>query len=305
MKKTNKKTTKKATVGQQYEDYVQMKQMEQQKMQQEVSMMEAMMDQESPHYHYGSTFPAEVPVPPPAFQNASLAEESPPLGNVKALKAKKAPAKARPTAVAREGEYTTGRIVGDYNPPSSIRHTGMGIGGNYRSNYSNKFSAPPNYMEPAVRTEMEDCDVLPELESSEAKLPSDIEQFDDVRTGLRIIRQAERTLVYCIVVDKQNEKNVIAGLRCYGGVAFGGYARDVSGDAYLVECVQSVHLGTVPFSFRLEMPKAGNWNVDIPIPEKVLEAAFAPAQRKTLSDLRDRFPEDRYEFQYLQMLMAN
>jgi hypothetical protein len=53
------------------------------------------------------------------------------------------------------------------------------------------------------------------------------------------------------------------------------------------------------------MPKAGNWNVNIPIPEKVLGTAFAPAQRKTLADFRERFPGDRYEFQYLQMLLAN
>jgi len=232
------------------------------------------------------TAPNEMP-----NESYGLSEEAPPSGNVKAFRGQRLPAKNTLSKIRNAfGDETI----------EEVRMSGNSIGG-----YTRKSAYTPSYMEPSVRTEMEDAAILPELADSDAKLPSDIEQFDEVRNSIRIARTPDRTLIYCIVVDKKGEQNIVAGLRCYGGVSFGGYARDVSGDAYLVECVQAVHLGNIPFSFRLEMPKVGNWSVDIPIPEKVLEAAFAPAQRKTLSDLRDRFPDDRYEFQYLQMLLAN
>lgn len=163
----------------------------------------------------------------------------------------------------------------------------------------------PNYMEPTVRTDMERVEVLPPLEASEAKLPADVEMFENVRSALKIYRVPESTLIYAIVVDKSGADNQPVGIRCFGGVAFGGYARDVSGDAYLVECCQSVHLGTIPFSLRLGVPGVGNWSTEVPIPETILDEVFAPPQRKTLSDLRERFPVGRYDIHYLQMLWAN
>lgn len=160
------------------------------------------------------------------------------------------------------------------------------------------------YMEPILK-DYEDADLLPALEESQANLPIDIEQFEEVHNGLNIIRVSERTLIYCIVVDKKNEENVVANLRCYGGIAFGGYARDVSGDAYMVECVQAIKLGSIPFSYKLKMEKVGNWSTKIPIPEKVLDMVFSPSQKKTLMELRERFPSERYDIHYLQMSQIN
>lgn len=165
---------------------------------------------------------------------------------------------------------------------------------------------PAPYMEPSAKIEVEyDGEMLPDLESADAKLPSEIEMFGQVREDIRIFRTGDRTMICAIIVDKQEGNNRAVAIRCYGGVAFGGYVRDCSGDAYLIEGIDYVHLGTIPFSLRVEIPKAGNWSVHIPIPEKVLMSSFAPSQLKAISDLKDKYPEDKFDINYLQMLLAN
>ncbi len=170
--------------------------------------------------------------------------------------------------------------------------------------YQEQPSAP--YLEPSAKIEVEyDGEILPDLESVDAKLPSEIEMFSQVREDIRIFRTSESTMISAIIVDKQEGNNKAVAIRCYGGVAFGGYVRDCSGDAYLIEGIDYVNLGTIPFSLRVEIPKAGNWGVHIPIPEKVLMSSFAPSQLKAISDLKERYPEDKFDINYLQMLLAN
>jgi hypothetical protein len=183
-----------------------------------------------------------------------------------------------------------------------------------KKNYSNRVkpgqyylepSSVP-YLEPSAKIEVDyDREILPDLESVDAKLPSEIEMFSQVREDIRIFRTGDRTMISAVIVDKQEDNNRAVSIRCYGGIAFGGYVRDCSGDAYLIECIDYVHLGAIPFSLRIEIPKAGNWGVNIPIPEKVLMSSFAPSQLKAISDLKEKYPEDKFDINYLQMLLAN
>lgn len=193
--------------------------------------------------------------------------------------------------------------------PSSLCY-GDSIGG-YASPRAKGYSQPKYrgtapVVEPSEKVIMEgNADSLPELADKEAKLPQDVEMFDNVRGGLRIIRTSDTTNIYAYVVDKKGEDNKFGGVPCRGGVAYGGYAYDRSQDACLVECVQAVDLGSLPFAFKLQMPKCGTWCVECPIPEKVLEKSFTPPQRKKLAELRDRFPAERYDIHYIQMLNSN
>jgi hypothetical protein len=172
--------------------------------------------------------------------------------------------------------------------------------------YGDQAPAQAQYIDPSAKVEVEDDgSILPEIESADAKLPSDVEVFSQIREDLRIYRTSDRTIVSAVVVDKDETKNKTVAIRCFGGSAFGGYVRDCSGDAYLIEGIDYVGLGTIPFSFRLEVPNAGNWSVNIPISEKVLMSSFAPSQLKAISDLRERYPEDKYNINFLQMLLAN
>lgn len=210
--------------------------------------------------------------------------------------------------------YSEGFHAGNPSPPEGVKALKGILPKAKKKNY-NTTSAKPQYyledriapyLEPSEKIEVEhDGEILPDLESVDAKLPSEIEMFSQVREDIRIFRTSDRTIISAVIIDKQEGNNRAVAIRCYGGVAFGGYVRDCSGDAYLIEGIDYIHLGTIPFSLRVEIPKAGNWGVHIPIPEKVLMSSFAPTQLKAISNLRERYPEDKFNINYLQMLLAN
>lgn len=136
--------------------------------------------------------------------------------------------------------------------------------------------------------------------------PSDNEDFDLVRESIKVIRCAPRTVVFVIVLDKnKDENNVLSAIRCHGGVAFGGYARDASADAYIVKCCNFVQIGQVPFSLAITMPNIGGWKMEVPIPEKVLEKHLTPQEKHSLEELRKTYPVPEYEIHLIQMLGCN
>lgn len=291
-----------------------------------IAAMEAMLDQEEqpfPEYKKKMTFSTDgnrlysqefvggtgLAKPKPAVQ--VVGSGLPPMGGPPGVKAV-----FQETSGTQSGIKKV--ISQDYDPTIKKAVDGSSLSGGYYGGNTytsarplkstSKYKSGSRYMtmEPVASYPDEDpTELMPELEESKAKLPADMEMFDTVRNSLKIYRTSERTLVNAIVVDKKKEDNIIATIKCYGGVAFGGYARDCSSDSYLVECVQAVKLGSIPFGLRLSLPKSDSWTVDIPIPEKVMLKAFSPAQRKMLDDLKEKFPKDRYEIHYLQMVFAN
>jgi hypothetical protein len=149
------------------------------------------------------------------------------------------------------------------------------------------YSSPKKKKKVIVRNAWSDIPVektyepsrMEEVELMGALTPSDNEEFDDVKDAMQILRSTERTIVFAIAVDKKNEdNNVMSSIRCNGGTAFGGYARDAARDSYIVQCVEFLQLGSVAFSYVVTMPSAGNWQVKVPIPETVLEKYFNPQQ---------------------------
>lgn len=161
------------------------------------------------------------------------------------------------------------------------------------------------FLNPSKKVIEEYSEIMPEVDSDATKNPTDIEMFSWVRDGFKIIRTAERTLIYAVVKSNDLTKNTAGQIKCCGGIAFGGYARDAANDTFLVECVEYVNLGSVPFGFRLEMPNCGSWYTEIPIPEKVLDKALTPTQRKVLSDLYEKYPSETHEVFFLQLSVSN
>jgi len=141
---------------------------------------------------------------------------------------------------------------------------------------------------------------------SEALTPSDVEDFDDLKSSLKILRNDERTLVFAICIDKEDdEKNLMMALRCNGGTAFGGYAHDLPRDSYLVRCTECVQLGQVPFSYIVTMANVGEWRIKVPIPEVILEKHLTPQNKGVLDELRIRWSKKRYDIHFVQMLGCN
>lgn len=144
---------------------------------------------------------------------------------------------------------------------------------------------------------------MEEEELAEAATPADMEDFDEVKESLKILRSPGKTAVFAVVIDREvPENNVVSALKCYGTTAFGGYVHDRSRDSYLAECVTCTFLGYVPFSLVLRMPNVGSWEINIPISDKVLEKHFTPKQIKLLNECREKYPKSRYTINFVQML---
>ena len=148
-------------------------------------------------------------------------------------------------------------------------------------------------------------EILPEIDSCSTKNMADLQIFEQVRNEFKVTRVSERTLVYAVVKNKSADKNAIVKIRCFGGIAFGGYARDSSSDSFIVKCVDYIQLGTIPFGYKISMPKTDSWEVQVPIPENVLEKTLTPPQRKALSDFREKYPSKNFEISYLQMTISH
>lgn len=194
-------------------------------------------------------------------------------------------------AILPSGQVLPGNLnLGTLKAKKKPRGYGLDVGG-----YSME-EAP--FLEASEKLKEDTKELLPEMESQQAETPSDREMFDNVRDDLLIFRSHERTIVYALAVDKTGENNQMFALRCFGGVAFGCYPHDTGRDAYLADCMEYIHIGTIPFAIRV-----GESKVKIPIPDKVLERSFTPNQRKMVQLLKEKYPE--YEIRYLQMLGAN
>jgi hypothetical protein len=136
--------------------------------------------------------------------------------------------------------------------------------------------------------------------------PSEAEDFDTVQESLKVIKTEEHTIVYTVVIDRENEdNNKVSAIQCWMGNAFGGYARDRSKDTYLISCVDCINIGEVPFSLAVSMPKVGNWRVPVPIPEPLLHKHFTPQQNKLLDEFKEKYAANKYEIHYVQLLGCN
>lgn len=130
----------------------------------------------------------------------------------------------------------------------------------------------------------------------------DREDFDDLRNSLVINKVADTTILYAIVVDKENDGgNIPQSVPCQNGVGFGGYVYDRANDAYLVNCVTFVSLASLPFGFVVSLPQLANWRVSLPTPVGVIHRHLSPQQRGIVEDLEKQFPAPRFEVQYIQM----
>lgn len=139
-----------------------------------------------------------------------------------------------------------------------------------------------------------------------ALTPSDEEDFDDLRSSLKILQDPDRTVVFAVVVDlEDDDKNQITAIRCNGGTAFGGYAHDRSRDSILVRCVECIQVGSVPFSYVMRLPGVGPWQAKVPLSAAVVEKHLPPKNKIALDEWRAKWSGKRYDVQFVQMLGCN
>jgi hypothetical protein len=129
------------------------------------------------------------------------------------------------------------------------------------------------------------------------------EAAEGIRESLVIEPVDGKTVVVAVVIDTENQHhNVPKHIHCQDGIGFGGYVRDVPKDAYIVDCVDYVTLGTIPVCFNVSLPHTGGWKMPLPMSDKVIEKLLPPYYKRTLKVLREKYPKPKFEVHYMQML---
>lgn len=117
-----------------------------------------------------------------------------------------------------------------------------------------------------------------------------------------------------IVVHQNRNENQITRLRCRSlmpldGYPFdrkiipiGGYVYDGVQDCYLINCIDHLALGHVPFSYKLEMDETGLWSSFVPIPHSILKQWLEVDKKLTLEKFECEYSEykEQVYFQYIQ-----
>lgn len=204
---------------------------------------------------------------------------------------------------SNDRQMFTEPMVPGFAKKSVVRGVAGPSGGYGEPQVKRRQSKPSKYDSPVAVDKQFSPDQLDPNDVSDALTPSDVEDFEDLKNAIRVQRSDDRTLVFAISIDRDNDdKNLMTAIRCNGGTAFGGYAHDLPRDSYLVRCVECVQLGQLPFSYQITMPNIGEWRQKVPIPEGVLEKHLTPQNKKVLDEYRRKWPKSRYDIHFVQML---
>lgn len=139
------------------------------------------------------------------------------------------------------------------------------------------------------------------LIDSNSKNKEDLLFFEQIKNEFLITRKNVSTMIYVIIISKKEEENVITHIPCFG-VSFGGYAKNLSSDTYVFNCVTYGELGYIPFSLELKNKNDSNWKMNIPINNKLIESSLDVQQRKAYIDILEKYDRKNYKIEFLQML---
>jgi hypothetical protein len=112
------------------------------------------------------------------------------------------------------------------------------------------------------------------------------------------------TRVFLIATNPVKEANLVSRIHCKNCLALGGFVYDSTCDAYILNCVDYLDLGTVPVSFVASMSAVPHWKSNVPASEKVLKKYFTQKQKKDIKKFVSKFDKD-FLFSYIQMLDPN
>ena len=112
------------------------------------------------------------------------------------------------------------------------------------------------------------------------------------------------TYLIAAVASPVREENKIKFLSCKGLIPLGNMVFDTSTDSYVVDCVDVLHVGTVPISLNATIEGCPHWMSTVPLPERIIKKHLDPTQSKEVEKFFSIFSDSFSKF-YIQMLDPN
>lgn len=173
--------------------------------------------------------------------------------------------------------------------PVELRQTGESVAGTLFGQHLKEFCKLNNF------ADYEEASPVTPVESDKK-----IEYEQLIRNSLCFFSLPECTHIVVIAVDKSGENNRHELLKCIGE-PIGGYAYDVTRDAYYVRYKDCLDLGSIPVCFKVGMPNS-SWVEFVALPDELIERCMTTVQKKHLNAFRDQHKDERFTFQYLQSI---
>lgn len=127
----------------------------------------------------------------------------------------------------------------------------------------------------------------------------------DVQNSFVIEPSIENTMLAVVAINRNNCLNSINKISCKKALPLGNYAFDVQSDSYLIECFDYLHLGSVPISYIAKVKDQSNWQVRVPLPEKVILKCLNSVQKKDIKNFKNHFKIEEFFHQFIQMIDPN
>jgi len=143
-------------------------------------------------------------------------------------------------------------------------------------------------------------------------------EFKEIKSKLKLIRTQQPSYIVLLVSHKTPEKNDIVRLNCKNlipangypfntkVVPIGGYVYDGIHDCYIINCIDYMTLGFMPFSYKLKMENVGFWTVQIPVPENLVKKNLDNKQKFELDNFKSVYEDSEiFDFHFIQFVSAN
>ncbi|RDJ35265.1 MAG: hypothetical protein DWQ19_10650 [Crenarchaeota archaeon] len=133
---------------------------------------------------------------------------------------------------------------------------------------------------------------------------------------MKIVKTEQPTFVVSLAVHKKLEENELVRLRCrhllpIEGYPYetrvlpiGGYVYDHSKDSYIINCVDYLALGFIPFSCKLEMDGVGQWNSYVPLSLSIIRQNLELSKKKEFEKFRNKYDKNQVDFQNIQFISS-
>jgi len=121
---------------------------------------------------------------------------------------------------------------------------------------------------------------------------------------LKISLSKESTVLFAVAKHKNLIENKIYNISCKNGCPIAGYIYDSQRDEYSIACNGIVELGSIPCSLSATIDNCLDWNIRIPMPDKLIKKHMSSIQKKAFKKFVSKFDEN-YTIHFVQMIDPN
>jgi hypothetical protein len=118
----------------------------------------------------------------------------------------------------------------------------------------------------------------------------------ELKNQIKLVSSSDPTHLIVVAVHPTSTKNQIHEIHVKHGVPVGGYVYDTVNDAYIVRCVDYLHLGVINASVKMEIADAGNFVSQLPLPQSVIFELLNDKQIDDLNLFKSTFKDCNFRF---------